>query len=181
MRASRQFLIAAAIAVAAIVFSYSNSLHNSFHFDDNHVIVNNVYIRSLSNVPRFFRDAYTFSSIPKHATWRPLVTLTYAIDYRLGHGLEPLQFHVTQIVLLVVIWAMLIAFLHKALDVAQSDLHIKSVQSLNRRLKGWKAERKTEALPLALSAFQPSSTTCVTDFMCKAAGTFTAVRDSRLC
>ncbi len=36
-------------------------------------------------------------------------------------------------------------------------LHIKSVQSLNRRLKGWKAERKTEALALALSAFQPSS------------------------
>src|SRR5260221_1987968 len=47
-------------------------------------------------------------------------------------------------------------------------LHIKSVQCLNRRLKGWKAEWKTEALPLALSAFQPSSTTCVPDFMCKA-------------
>jgi hypothetical protein len=39
----------------------------------------------------------------------------------------------------------------------EGALHIKSVQSLNRRLKGWKAERKAEALPLALSAFQPSS------------------------
>src|SRR5438445_6285749 len=47
-------------------------------------------------------------------------------------------------------------------------LHIKSVQSLNRKLKGWKAERKTEALPLAHSAFQPSSTTYVPDSMCKA-------------
>jgi hypothetical protein len=36
-------------------------------------------------------------------------------------------------------------------------LYIKSLRALNRRLKGWKAERKSVALPLALSAFQPSS------------------------
>jgi hypothetical protein len=36
-------------------------------------------------------------------------------------------------------------------------LHMKPGWSLNQRLKGWKAERKTDALPLALSAFQPSS------------------------
>src|SRR5258706_9153882 len=104
MRASRQFLIAAAIAVAAIVFSYSNSLHNSFHFDDNHVIVNNVYIRSLRHVPLVFRDAHTFSTRADHATYRPLVTLTYALDYAIAYAvagsLDPVAFHVTQIVLL---------------------------------------------------------------------------------
>src|SRR5258706_4109240 len=36
-------------------------------------------------------------------------------------------------------------------------VHTKSVQSLNRRLKGWKAERKSDALPVSLSAFQHSS------------------------
>ncbi len=119
MSPKRLFFLAAALGAAALFFAYLNSLHNAFSWDDLHVIVNNVYIRSLGNVPRFFRDAYTFSSIPKHATWRPLVTLTYAIDYRLGHGLDPRQFHVTQILLLVVTWAMLLAFLHKALDLVQ--------------------------------------------------------------
>jgi Flp pilus assembly protein TadD len=125
MNASRQFLIAAALAAAAIVFVYSNSLHNSFHFDDQHVIVNNVYIRSLRHVPLFFTDAHTFSTRADHATYRPLVTLTYAIDYAIdyaiGGSFDPLWFHVTQILLLLAIWAMLTVFFHKALDVSRSS------------------------------------------------------------
>ena len=85
---------AAAILIVAV---YANSLHNDFHFDDSHVIVNNVYIRSLRNVPRFFTDAHTFSALPQHSTYRPLVTLSFAIDYALGHGLDSRMFHVTQI------------------------------------------------------------------------------------
>ena len=97
MNASRKLLIAAALAAAAIVLAYSNSLHNSFHFDDHHIIVNNVYIRSLHNIPLFFRDAHTFSTRADHATYRPLVTLTYAVDYAVAGSLNPLPFHVTQI------------------------------------------------------------------------------------
>src|SRR3954464_9724806 len=108
MSASRQFLIAAALAAAAIFFVYSNSLHNSFHFDDNHVIVNNVFIRSLRHVPLFFRDAHTFSTRADHATYRPLVTLTCAIDYAVSGSLDPVAFHVTQIVLLLAIGGMLV-------------------------------------------------------------------------
>src|SRR5258708_4066315 len=119
MNASRQFLIAAALVAAAIVFVYSNSLHNAFHFDDNHVIVNNVYIRSLHHVPLYFRDAHTFSTRADHATYRPLVTLTYAIDFAIAGSLNPVAFHVTQIVLLLVIWWMLFIFLRTALDVAR--------------------------------------------------------------
>ncbi|HXA19165.1 MAG TPA: tetratricopeptide repeat protein [Thermoanaerobaculia bacterium] len=119
MRASRQFLIAAALAAAAIAFVYSNSLHNAFHFDDRHVIVNNVFIRSLRHIPLFFRDAHTFSTRADHATYRPLVTLTYAIDFAVAGSLDPVRFHITQIVLLLVIWAMLVVFFRKALDVAR--------------------------------------------------------------
>jgi len=119
MNASRKFLVAAALAAAAIVLAYSNSLHNSFHFDDYHVIVNNVFIRSLRNVPLFFRDAHTFSTRADHATYRPLVTLAYAVDFAITRSLNPVPFHVTQIVLLLVIWAMLIAFFRAALDVAR--------------------------------------------------------------
>jgi Flp pilus assembly protein TadD len=119
MKANRAFLTTAAIAAAVVVIAYSNSLNNSFHFDDNHVIVKNVFIRSLHNIPRFFRDAHTFSALPSNATYRPLVTLTYAIDYYLGGGLDPLQFHVSQIALLLVTWGMLIVFYRKALNVSR--------------------------------------------------------------
>lgn len=119
MNASRQFLIAAALVAAAIIFVYSNSLHNEFHFDDGHVIVDNVYIRSLHNVPLFFRDAHTFSTRADHATYRPLVTLTYALDYAITGSLNPVPFHATQIALLLVIWGMLIVFFGKALDVSR--------------------------------------------------------------
>jgi len=119
MKTTRNELFAAALGAAALLFAYSNSLHNVFHYDDLHVIVNNVYIRSIHNSALFFRDAYTFSSIPEHATYRPLVTLTYAIDYAIAGGLDLVQFHVTQILLLLVIWGMLIVFLRKALDVSR--------------------------------------------------------------
>src|SRR2546430_12175467 len=119
MNASRKVLVAAALAAAAIVWAYSNSLHNTSQSDDHHTIVNNVFIRSLHNAPLFFRDAHTFSTRPDHATYRPLVSLTYAIDFAITRSLNPVPFHVTQIVLLLAVWAMLIAFFRNALDVAR--------------------------------------------------------------
>jgi len=43
--------------------AYSNSLRNAFHFDDSHLIVENLHIRDIRNIPRFFTDAPTFSSL----------------------------------------------------------------------------------------------------------------------
>lgn len=110
------FLVLAFVAAVLIVAAYANSLHNDFHFDDSHVIVNNVYIRSLRNIPLFFTDAHTFSSLPSNATYRPLVTLSYAIDYAAGRGLDPVAFHVTQIALLIAVWGLLIPFYRRLLD-----------------------------------------------------------------
>src|SRR5205807_2760359 len=90
--------------------AYANSLHNSFHFDDSHVIENNLYLRSLSYVPRYFTDAHTFSSLPQNATYRPLVTLSLALDYARGGGLDPRAFHVTQIVLMLLTGGLLVIF-----------------------------------------------------------------------
>ncbi len=106
------------VSALLIVFAYANSLKNEFHFDDSHVIVNNMFIRSLENAPRFFTDAHTFSSLPQNATYRPLVTLSYAIDYAAGRGLDPTAFHVTQIALLLAVWGLLIPFYRRLLDLA---------------------------------------------------------------
>jgi tetratricopeptide (TPR) repeat protein len=99
-----------ALAAIAITLAYANFFHNSFHFDDSHVIESNVYIRSLANVPKFFSDAHTFSSLPQNSTYRPLVTLSYALDYHFGGGLNPVAFHVTQMVLLLILGALLMVF-----------------------------------------------------------------------
>src|SRR5436190_3142238 len=103
------FAFACAAAAILILAAYANAFRNSFHFDDAHVIENNVYIRSLHNVPRFFTDAHTFSSLPQNSTYRPLVTLSLAFDYARG-GLNPVPYHVTQIVLLIVTGALLVIF-----------------------------------------------------------------------
>lgn len=114
-------LFVALLCVIAILWAYSNSLHNSFHFDDSHVIENNVAIRSLSNVPRYFTDAHTFSALPQNSTYRPLVTLSYAIDYAVAHRLDPFPFHVTQIIMLLVVGVLLVFFYRPLLDAERFD------------------------------------------------------------
>jgi len=104
------FLLACAAAIALIAAAYANSLDNSFHFDDSHVIVTNVYLHSLRNVPLFFKDAHTFSSLPQNSTYRPLVTLSLALDYAAGHGLNPRAFHITQIALMLITGALMAVF-----------------------------------------------------------------------
>ena len=107
--ANGRWRLAAAFCTLLILAAYWNSLHNSFHFDDAHVIVTNAYIRSLHNVPLFFRDAHAFSSLPQNATYRPLVTLSLALDYARG-ALDSEPYHVTQIVLLMATGALLVVF-----------------------------------------------------------------------
>ena len=104
-----QWVLACAAAIALVLAAYANSLDNSFHFDDSHVIETNAFLRSLDNVPRFFTDAHTFSSLPQNATYRPLVTLSLALDWAAGNG-SYRSFHITQIALLLILGAMLVAF-----------------------------------------------------------------------
>jgi protein O-mannosyl-transferase len=77
----------------ALIAAYSNHFNNGFHFDDFHTVVYNPVISKLSNIPRFFADARTFSQEPLHQTYRPLVTASLAIDFALGQGKGPFWFH----------------------------------------------------------------------------------------
>src|SRR4029079_2015874 len=94
--ARKKFLagLGAALLLITLLSAYANHFHNSFHFDDAHTIVNNAAIRELGNIPLFFRDATTFSTLPSNQSYRPLVSTLLAIAYRLGAGLQPLWFHV---------------------------------------------------------------------------------------
>jgi len=91
----KPFAVVAAVAFVAVFAAYANHFHNAFHFDDFHTITENPYVHSLGNVPRFFTDASTFSILPDHDSYRPLVTASIALDYRLGKGAQTLWFHIS--------------------------------------------------------------------------------------
>ena len=91
----KRVLQLACLAAIAVFAAYANHFHNSFHFDDFHAVVNNVYIRNLHNIPLFFKDARTASVLPANQAYRPILVTSLAIDYQLGHGLDTLWFHIS--------------------------------------------------------------------------------------
>lgn len=113
-RLSARATLSLAVAALLLLFvaAYANSWRNAFHFDDSHVVESNAAIRSLSNSPRFFADARTFSALPANQTYRPLVTLSLAVDHAVargttGDGLDPRPYHATQLALLALTAALL--------------------------------------------------------------------------
>ena len=63
------------------LLTHLNSLGGSFHYDDAHSIVENAHLRSLANIPAFFRDPATFSNEASMAMYRPVVQASYALTY----------------------------------------------------------------------------------------------------
>lgn len=102
MKNDRTIYIAAALVAAVVIAAYANHFYNGFHFDDTHTIVNNIYIRDIRNIPLFFTDAATSSSLPANQAYRPIVTATTAIDFWMGKGLYPLYFHLSVFILFMV-------------------------------------------------------------------------------
>jgi tetratricopeptide (TPR) repeat protein len=85
------------IAVIITFLCYKNHFNNPFEFDDEHTITTNLNIRSLKNIPNFFKDATTTSSLPANQAYRPGLTTLNTIDYAIG-GEEipnPFYFHVS--------------------------------------------------------------------------------------
>ena len=105
-----------ALLLIALVAAYSNHFHNSFHFDDAHTIENNAAIRELGNIPKFFRDATTFSSLPSNQSYRPLVSTLLAIVYSLGHG-QPFWFHLSIFALFVALMLLLAFVIYRVLEI----------------------------------------------------------------
>src|SRR5436853_440321 len=111
-----------ALLLVALIAAYANHFHNSFHFDDAHTIENNAAIQELRNIPLFFRDATTFSSLPSNQSYRPLVSTLLAIDYSLGHGLQPFWFHLSIFALFVALTLQLAFVVHHLLASGASPL-----------------------------------------------------------
>ncbi len=88
----KEFLVLACILTITFVV-YLNHFDNPFFFDDTHTISENESIRSLDNWTEFFTNADTFSSLPANRSYRPMITLMNAIDYKLAGGLKSNYYH----------------------------------------------------------------------------------------
>ncbi len=92
----RKLLLAALALTLSVTACYWNHFHNAFHFDDSHVIQSNDAIKDLSLWRTYFTDATTHSSLPTNQGYRPLLTLSFAVDHWLAGGLEDtFMFHLS--------------------------------------------------------------------------------------
>ena len=77
---------------------YINFGGGVFHYDDFHSLVDNPHVRSLANIPAFFADPSAFSVDAEKKMYRPLLLVTYALQYA-AHGYEPLGFLLVNLLL----------------------------------------------------------------------------------
>ena len=93
--ASGRALVALALLVAGL---YLETAHHPFFLDSGHTILENPAVRSLGNLPRFFVDPGSFSTLRSNVDYRPVLLASYALDHALGGYAMP-WWHATQVLL----------------------------------------------------------------------------------
>lgn len=84
------------VALAAAL-AYANTLHNLPVLDDGWAIFDNPLIKHVDQVGAIFRGSYGAAAAVEHrGLYRPLTTLSYAINWQMG-GLDVLGYHVVNI------------------------------------------------------------------------------------
>ena len=94
---NRRFL-APSIVAGLVVLVYANSVDNSFHYDDLHVLVENPHIEDVSLIPSFFTDPALFSRDADKGMYRPLLLTSFALNYEWG-GRQVYSYHVVNILM----------------------------------------------------------------------------------
>ncbi|KPK42675.1 MAG: hypothetical protein AMJ78_01670 [Omnitrophica WOR_2 bacterium SM23_29] len=91
------YLIAIFLIIAAGVLVYANSLNNPLIWDDGGLIVDNLQIRHIGNIPRLFlQNVYSQDMVGRF--YRPILMTTFALNYKLG-GLNPYGYHLINLLL----------------------------------------------------------------------------------
>jgi len=127
-----RFYLLCLLLLAGLIFTYSNHFNNPFHFDDDHTIVNNVWVKDIKNIPKFFTDATTSSSLPQNQSYRPGVTTLNTIDYAIAQkdpfnignndlyptdkGLKPFYFHLDIFICFILQAILMFLLIYKTLN-----------------------------------------------------------------
>lgn len=101
------------VLAAAALLAYSNNFTAEFVYDDYPFILENPAVRTLSDAGRFFLDRESFSDKGQYIIYRPLATLSFALNYRLS-GYSSAAYHTANIALHVACGLALYVFLRAA-------------------------------------------------------------------
>jgi hypothetical protein len=94
---ARHPVAAAALGVAlAAILPFAGTLGHGFALDDAPEVVRNAHIRSLDRIPDMFAGGAWEGANQEASIYRPLTTVTYALDHAVG-GLSPAGFHATNV------------------------------------------------------------------------------------
>lgn len=119
MTMNRSIRLSILLIVLVTCIGYGNSLRNRFVFDDFMVLVDNHYIRDVSNLPRLFSSDYFL--ISQERTFRPVAPFILFVQYSLfaynpfGYHLTNLLVHIANAVLVFLLIRMLTARFRTAL------------------------------------------------------------------
>jgi Tfp pilus assembly protein PilF len=87
-----------ALLIALSFAVYANNYQHAYLLDDGYTVLSNPSIRSLANIPRFFVDPSTYTTLREQADYRPVLQATYALNYAMG-GYDTTWWHFTQVLL----------------------------------------------------------------------------------
>jgi tetratricopeptide (TPR) repeat protein len=98
-RARQESILWLLLALGAIALvPYLNILPNQFTYDDKIIFVENLNFPKLRDISNFFRHAYF--DYAREQSYRPIVSLTYLVDYLLwGIQKPPWGYHLTNMLL----------------------------------------------------------------------------------
>ncbi|HEY2775245.1 MAG TPA: tetratricopeptide repeat protein [Candidatus Binatia bacterium] len=88
----------AALLLCGLAVAYWGSFGVGFYFDDAYGISGNPAIRSVSNIPSFFSDPFTLTTVRENVDLRPVLVTTYALNYAVS-GNDPWSYHALNLVL----------------------------------------------------------------------------------
>ena len=94
----RQAALVLGLLALLVFVVYAPSLKGPFLWDDEHLVVNNSYLRSWTNVPRILATDIGNGAGRQYNFWRPAQIMSYFFDFRIWM-LNPLGFHLGNILL----------------------------------------------------------------------------------
>lgn len=93
------------LVILAVFLAHGSSLGGGFVWDDTYTVANNKEIRSLTNIPDFFKQSWgagaeegSRAREKNRGLYRPLTLVTYTTDYAL-YGLSPTGFQLSNILI----------------------------------------------------------------------------------
>lgn len=87
------------LVICGVAFAvYSNNYRHDYLLDSGHSLKLNSYVRSLKHIPTYFKDPKTLTSYRGNADYRPVLQITYAVNYRISKY-DTWSWHLFQILL----------------------------------------------------------------------------------